>query len=231
MKSPLLQLFGTNILNYRKSLLSIFFVSGVVIAFLSVAEFGENLDASSPVKIPTIGVLHRLQLPKDVVNRNDIRSFEIQAPDADDFIRVYVNNYLVAINEHPDFVISDSAEPDSQLLKKYIINRKQPTSGPKKDPKDQRKSVDLYLRDGLNYIVVEVENTLGPCDGGYKFFVNSQELKDYPSSVPYPQKQPNETSDLLLLNEDNSNEIPAYQPVDIQYAICSRRIYEFELKT
>lgn len=200
----------------RKYWLLICVALGSIIGSISSCQFGSNLKTTEIV-IPKIGVLHYLSLPKGVVSRSDIQSFEINIPSADDFVRVFVNNYLVASNENPESLIhftnldEDIRKEAKLFLQKFAINRGHSLENIR---------ADFYLHDGLNHIVIELENgDWGFCNTRYDIRVNGVILQGYPSAVPYPQNLPNEMSELLGPTIHGWNN-----------AICSRRIFQFTLK-
>ncbi len=112
-----------------------------------------------------LGEIRTVRMPIGARRLEDVKSFVIKMPGADDYGRVFANNYLALNKEAPNlFYTSKGSAASRQMveLKKAQRNAQLP---PENDVKG-------YLRRGTNFIVAELENASGPCVFGVDTGVN-----------------------------------------------------------
>jgi hypothetical protein len=182
-------------------------IAGVLTGTAASFRYGKNLP-SKPINIPGLGILQRVQLPGGPYSFESIGVFDVDLPDADDFGRVYVNNYVLISTERPDLLVSyeETKTVSAAQLKRFAVNRGHNRG---------RRGANYYLRPGLNYIVVELENRTGPCAMGYNFKIGEREVPNVPRTVG------SSAEELRALTGGS---------ISPENAICSRRIFEFELE-
>jgi hypothetical protein len=130
-------------------------VSATLVTYASAVVF----RPARFVSIARIGRIEVLRMPIGARRLIDIKSFVITMRGADDYGRVYVNNYLVLNKEAPEIFYTGRDDPQ----KRNAIAAK----------KAQRNvnivgdnDVKGYLLVGSNIIVAELENAVGPCTFG-----------------------------------------------------------------
>src|SRR6266436_147098 len=87
---------------------------GTVLGLALAISFGHNFR-SAQTTLPFVGVVRSVALPKGVVSlTQDVLSVQISLPDGDDFVRAYINNYLLVSNERPELLIHWSVDDEEQ---------------------------------------------------------------------------------------------------------------------
>lgn len=201
-------------------------LAGVVIALSALAGvicalvFGRGFHPLAPAKVDSYGVVQTIRLPVGARTINQLTSFEVEMRGADDFARVYANNYLVISTENPNQILlfAPEKDPQEELMARVSVKRNMPLPG--------RKEVISVIRKGTNTIVFENENSIfGACAASMSLFANGKQLEGFPVQVPdglYPER----TS---LLPEviglfERTKAAPSADDI-----LCARRIFVFEV--
>ncbi len=201
---------------------------GSATGFLSAISLSRNLKASS-IAVPGLGQIHRIALPRGVHRRSDIWKFEIRNEAADDFSRVYVNNYIVLSSEQPELFVGINAKEQidvnesKTLLQSVLVPRAQPFG---------KTLVDFHLKTGWNVIVLELDNRIGPCQTRLEMLVNDELIRGIPSEFPTSfseiQNLAAGESTIDVVQWRDGTEYPVKEPV-IEDGLCARRIFQFWL--
>ncbi len=184
------------------------------------AVFGRGFTPAPAAEVPTYGFVQSVRLPIRARSIDELSSFEVEMDGADDFARVYVNNYLVISTENPNSILlfTPESDPQQQLMKRLAVQRNSPLPG--------RKDVVGLLHKGVNTIVFENENSIfGTCSAAIALFANGQRLERFPVRVPiglYPERASLFPPVIELFERTGA----ASAANDI---LCARRVFVFEL--
>jgi len=165
-------------------------------------------------------MLQSIRLPLGARAAEELSSFEVEMNGADDFARVYVNNYLVISTENPGAILLFAPELDEQqqMMARLSVKRNIPLPG--------KKDVASFLHKGINTIVFENENSIfGTCSAAISLFANGKKIERFPVRVPiefYPERA-SLLPDAIELFE-RAKAVPAIDDI-----LCARRIFVFEL--
>src|SRR5260370_41205917 len=98
----------------RRPLLAAIVVTVSALAGLLCASvFGRGFAPAAPVEVSGSGFIQIVRLPMGARTMNELTSFEVDIGGADDFARVYVNNYLVVSTENPKAILMFWPELDA----------------------------------------------------------------------------------------------------------------------
>ncbi len=184
-------------------------VTGVGLVF----EFGEHLR-SSDTSVENTAYIRRVPLPNGVRDRQDVTSFELEVDGADDFARVYVNNYLVFDSE-ADRSLFYIDQGDAGNTYSEVYSRVRNLSG------ENSRDLKFYLRDGWNHVIYELENSrFGACMGSFGLRMNGEPLRGLPVTVRYEDME-------FFSNEQLRQREPGSYHLD---AICGRWVWSFYLQ-
>jgi hypothetical protein len=173
--------------------------------------WGENWNARA-VSIAKFGTIQRVALPAGVSSREDISTFEVDFGFADDFARLSINNYGIYSTEQPQRLIVDHLGLGPSFVED-LTRRMRVTRNYDFGRKDKKS----HLVDGRNFIVYEVDNGPGHCGGGFRLFVNGQEIAGRFGSAPFDAAERRE-----LHGSDERS---------LQNALCSRHVVQIDLGT
>jgi len=81
------------VLRHRAASLAVVTAMAVMLGVAGTAIWGKNLRASGGPH-GDFGDIYRLALPKGVTTVDDVRSFEVEIPGADDLVRAVLNGYV-----------------------------------------------------------------------------------------------------------------------------------------
>jgi hypothetical protein len=186
----------------------------VVLGIASVLFLGQNRPGAGQA-YDGFGHVYWVALPKGVTRIEDISTFEILPGGADDFTRAELNGHVVVnsedrwgalIPERTDDRTRDETLWD--LTKRHVVDRSTYLM--------HRKAIQFALVQGLNHLVVELENYRGPCGGGIQVFVNGQPIIGAPMSLPLRGE----------LRDDDERLLPRAHR---EHALCARVAYQFKL--
>jgi hypothetical protein len=215
-------------------------ILGVLAGGLLVIGAGDGQPGGATVLLSNydageIGIAEDIRLPRDARKLTQLSSFLISIGDeVDDFVEVFVNNYLVFKSEDKIFRLGDERVAERLNTKFIRLGRGNPIS--------KTASVKKHLRAGKNIIMAQLVNSrLGDCEMTLSMSVNGQVLEGFPRHYPDaidlqqfetadPKKdgiRPRLASQLRELAKGRSN--PAENLSDATEAICSRRFFVFEL--
>jgi hypothetical protein len=172
-------------------------------------------------KINNIAQIHRVLPPEGGRKFSEIGSVTVKMGEADDYGRVFVNNYLIMNGESKTLFTDDQLKLRTGLdaINKDAIDRANPAFG--------EHEVKQYLRKGLNYIVFELENSLqGTCAVAIDIKINGIRLQGFPIYIPnqFDVEEVAVNPSLLAF-------LRSYVPVTVTAdALCARRIVELELE-
>jgi hypothetical protein len=146
----------------------------------------------------------------------------IELSDVDDYGRVYLNNYLVEDRELGQQDITNGSAKNRASLEPFL-NSVTPRGNFGLAPFDGK----LFLVRGKNYIVAELENSpFGPCSARLSIKVNGVSAVGFPVIMG----EGFDAEGGVTLNASVRQRLNHYGPWWLQYASCSRRIFEFDLK-
>jgi hypothetical protein len=179
-------------------------------------EFGKGLRPQDAREIDGLGQIEAIRLPAEARRLADLTSFVINLPGADDYGKVYFNNYLVLSTENPTSLFYNINNPDA--AKKVAIDY-----GAKRNLITTSADVASRIVSQWNYIVVENENSaLGGCVTSVDITVNGQRLERFPRSFPK-----NAYAELTTLNSVLARKFDQAQVGAIIDALCARHIFAF----
>lgn len=197
----------------------------------ALAHFlGSSLEPAGPHEISTVGRIELIRMPIGARRLRDIKTFVLNVGGPDDFGRVYVNNYLNISNEARDAVFFTSSPMGKEARDKVIekaVDRAEFNIGVKE--------VRKLLRQGKNYITLELENAIAACVTSIDITVNGKELEHFPQDPPDGYYIEKDVSNLPLLKKfeaastlDATTTKVGISP--LTDALCARRIWEFTLE-
>ncbi|AUW47172.1 hypothetical protein [Rhizobium leguminosarum] len=189
-------------------------------------EFGLGIRSAAPASIDSdggyLGEIETLRMPIGARTKDDISTFKIENGGGDDYVRIYVNNYLVLSDESPErlFYMTAPGAQNEEVRKKFLemaVDRREYRLG----------AVDIapFLRSGYNYIVFENENsTLGACSTGVMMSVNEQKLEGFPKQIPARF-----TAEASVLNASLVKRAKEAGLPHLNNALCARRVFSIYL--
>jgi hypothetical protein len=206
--------------NRRPVLAALVVVLSALTGLMFAAMFGRGFAPAPATEVPTYGFVQSVRMPMRARSTDELFSFEVEMDGADDFARVYVNNYLVVSTENPNSILmfTPETDPQQQLMTRLAVKRNTPLPG--------RKDVVGFLRKGTNAIVFENENSIfGTCSAAISLFANGQRLERFPVKVPiglYPERA--SLSEAVIGLFERTHAAPAADDI-----LCARRVFVFDL--
>jgi hypothetical protein len=196
-------------------------------AFITIG-FAAGLPPSPFTPLDGIGRIEVLRMPIGARRLIDIKSFIINMPGADDYGRVFANNYLVLNREAPDVFYT---QVDDASKREAISNDKAQRNVNMIGEKD----VKGYLRSGFNFIVAELENAIGPCSFSIDISVNGTELETFPRIIPNGFFAERESVNSALFQKFEKAQAADAAPGDFapdpyDDVVCARRIFQVNLE-
>jgi len=204
-----------------KRVLVVILVAAVSVfaAFITSRYYGKGFASAEPESIPTIGRIQHLRMPNSARALEDIRSMEIQIPEAGAHAKIFVNGYVLIDNENPRNIfvtlVGDKNSRDSVTA--MAVDRRNYRVG--------SRPAQGYLRKGNNYIVVELENTHLGCNTEIDVAVNGIELEHFPKIIPDRLYVEAETVNNVV--KDRLDRLGGW---GVRDSLCSRRVWELELE-
>jgi hypothetical protein len=130
--------------------------TAVAAAFVLVACFGKGMASPPSRVIEKFANFENIRLPIGARTEQELKSFIIRMKgEVDDFGRVYVNNSQVTSTDDPArpfrHITWKVKKMRDDYVARFVVNRASPTN-PEVD-------VRKWLRKGVNWIMVELENT------------------------------------------------------------------------
>jgi hypothetical protein len=187
---------------------------GLLLGHISTRLHGKNFAGSTEF-LEGIGTLHRVAMPQGVISLEDAGRPWIGTTGADDFFRVFANNYLVFSNEQSSVVLngcSKDPKPGTGPACAEMWERAVPsTTG----DYPTGLTVGIYLKRGWNHVIVELENTVGYCTMAIDFTVHGQPVDGFVGLSPSSWM-------------DARRMVPGSKT--LANALCDRRIYQFYLE-
>lgn len=201
---------------------------GLLVGVWAASEYAKNLSASA-VEIPGIGKLHRIALPIGVTRFEDVRSIEIEVSEADDYVRVYFNNYLAINNDYPGREVLFSTTWGQRGDKAWKPALTAGTRIHRKADLLGRRNATISLRRGWNHIVVELENGAdGYCVVQPRIFVNGTPVGGLPPVLPESAEDA-----LKFVASRRGTESATAELLDgnsLRNALCARAVYQFQVQ-
>jgi hypothetical protein len=193
-------------------------LAGIVLGAVA-ARFGNGLHPAALKDIPTVGRIQVLLPPVQALSLEGIHSFTVELKEVDDFARVYLNNYLIAVREIRAVDIVDAGQlpkPDPHLFESSVTPRGNFGTGPTE--------VKQFLRVGRNYLVAELENgAWGPCSARLEVKINGIA----PLGFPVFLGEGFAAEGGVTLNPEIKVKVPKGDW--LADAVCARRIYQIDL--
>jgi hypothetical protein len=192
----------------------------LLVAATTSYYFGKGFRAAPTQTVAMTGRIEHLRMPVGARALEDIRSFMIQMDGAQDFARIFVNNYVLIDNESPKDMLFVSV-PRSDDKRDLVL----PMAVDRSDYHVGTRAARYYLLKGRNYIVAELENGYLGCNTVIDIVVNGTQLERFPKVVP----------DRLYVEADAVNPLVKTRFEQIRKtgdrdSLCSRRIWAFELE-
>jgi hypothetical protein len=213
----------------RLGWLALSFVAAVLLAAAAVSFFGKGLRVPYAAMIDNFARYQNIRLPAGARSEHELKSFVIRLKSIDDFGRAYVNNRLVASSESPDrpLKVITWADHDEDYNAKFRVDRADWTGS--------EVDVRRWLRTGVNWIMIELENSRwGSCAIEVEFEANRTQLEGSPYFIPERQQ-----IDTALSNPRLTERFKALAANTIQKkefgiipefdAVCARIIFGFQL--
>lgn len=187
-------------------------LAGVV--FISQLAIG--LKAGRAQTVPVIGRLEHVRLPVGARHLDTIQTFEITMPGAEDYGRVFVNNYVVLSNERPDLTFYEQPKGFTPENTQHSVNRKDLRLG--------AANVRPHLLRHQNYVIAELENAFLGCSSNIDIVVNGIRLEHFPQiPLDHSYVEPE------AVNSELKSRFEFVTGNGIKHSVCSRRIWEFYL--
>lgn len=190
-----------------------------ILSGILVSNFGRYLPARPKQAIAGIARIHRVVPPEGGRKLADVGTLTVRMDGADDYGRVFVNNYLVMNNELASLIGEADLDKDrlSEICK-YSVDRRNPPPG--------EKDVTAFLKKGKNYLIFEVENSMwGTCGTSVDMKINEIRLQGFPLHMPedFNVEKASANEKLLFSLKSISPDVA------LEDALCARRIVELEL--
>src|SRR4051794_2834268 len=187
-------------------------VSGVCLT----AWFAGGLHPGLYIAADGIGKIEALRLPIGARRYADVKSFIIGMASADDYGRVYLNNYVVLNREASDLFGDDTSQNKAAATAR-IVDRK----ANKLNDREARE----YLLEGKNTIIIELENAVGPCELRVDIRVNGVQLERFPIQLPN-----NFLVEQEAINPGTFRKLREMRANYMDDVICARRAFQFTLE-
>jgi hypothetical protein len=171
-----------------------------------------------------IGRIEALRLPIGARHYVDVKSFVIGMGGADDYGRVYLNNYLVLNREASGLFFNGNDNPANRLsAAQNIVDRRVNKLG------------DLeareYLQAGKNVVLIELENAVGACETRVDIRVNGIQLERFPVQLPNNFQVDREVVNQVLFQKFKEAQTESTNlPDAMDDVTCSRRAFQFTLE-
>jgi hypothetical protein len=203
-------------------------IAAIASAAILTTIFAVGLPPDRFTALDGIGRIEVLRMPVGARRLIDVKSFVIKMPGADDYGRVFANNYLVLNKEAQDIFYT---QHDDARKKDAITSDKAQRNVNLLGDND----IKGYLRTGSNIIVAELENAVGPCTFGIDIHVNGIELETFPRTIPDKFFAEKESVNSTLFQKfekaqamDTSAGYSTPDPYDD--VVCARRIFQVDLE-
>jgi hypothetical protein len=190
---------------------------------------GKGLRVPHTEMIDNFARYENIRLPAGARSTRTLKSFTIRTKSIDDFGRVYVNNRMVTSNDIPQqpFELIAWADDKENYKTRFAVDRADPTA-PEVD-------VRRWLRSGVNWIMVELENSRwGACTMGVEFLANGNQLENSPYFIPEHEQFDTALSNPHLVDRFRALAIETAERKEFGIvpeadAICARIIFGFVL--
>jgi hypothetical protein len=205
----------------RLSKLLIVCAAAIVIGIGLTSQFGYGLRPASPADIDGVGHIETIRLPTDARSLAEVTSLVITMPKADDFGKVYLNNFIVVSNEDPErlYYLSRDENEAKRVSNRFGVLRN--LTSKSRDPN----FVNLVVA-GWNFIVMEVENSFyGECSSSIDIVVNGKRLEKFPRTLPK-----NEYAEISAVNPNLLHKFSKAEAGELINALCARRIFAFYVR-
>lgn len=200
-----------------------------VIGYLLVTHFGKGLAPPPSRAVDTFARFENIRLPMRARTAHELKSFVIRLKGVvDDFGRVYVNNRQVTSTNDPRRPFQYITWTDNKdYTTRFAMNRANPI--------ETEVEVRRWLREGNNWIMVELENSRwGACSMGVDFLANGSQLEGSPYFIPQREKTDASLSNPHLLRRFidlsvKTNKMKEFGIIPEYDAICERLVFVFKL--
>jgi hypothetical protein len=199
--------------------------------WLLVTWLGKGLAAPAPTVLGGFAQIENIRLPIGARTEHRLKSFIVQIKgQVDDFARVYVNNRQVTSSEMPDrpFKYITWQDPEGDYTSRFKVDRANPT--------DAEVEVRGGLRAGINWLMVELENSRwGACSVTVELRANRIQLEGSPYFLPQRRQVQVKLSNEYLQQRLRrlsleTNERKEFGIIPEFDAICDRSIFAFTLE-
>jgi hypothetical protein len=200
------------------------------IGYLLVTYFGRGLASPPSKDIDNFARFENIKLPVGARTSHGLKSFVVRLKgEVDDFGRVYVNNRQVTSTDKPEspFRYITWEPKDDDYKTRFAVNRANPT--------DAEVEVRRWLREGNNWMMVELENSRwGACTMAVEFLANGSQLEGSPYFIPQREKIDTSLSNPHLLKRfkelsDKTIKDKEFGIIPEYDAVCARLIFAFQL--
>jgi hypothetical protein len=203
----------------------------VIFGCLLVTWLGNGLASPPSRTLENFARFENLRLPVGARTGRELKSFVVRLKgQVDDFGRVYVNNRQVQSNDDPGrpfryIAWKDKAEDYSS---RFVVNRANPI--------DPEVEIRRWLRGGMNWIMVELENSRwGACTMAVEFLANGNQLEGSPYFIPHREQIEVSLSNPHLLERLRTLSVETIAKKEFgiipEYdALCARLVFGFELR-
>ncbi|SRR6266567_4075127 len=206
--------------------------AAIATAYCVVIFFGDGLGGPPSMQVESFARVENVRLPVRARAGKHLKSFVIRLRgDVDDFARVYVNNREVTSNHNHEspfrhITWREKDEHDEYVLR-FAVDRASPI--------EAEVEVRRWLRNGVNWIMVELENTRwGACSMTVELQANGAQLEGSPYFIPQRERvegdltNPHLTERLRRLARQ-TNSLGAFAILPEGDALCARLVLAFQL--
>ncbi|MGZ8395817.1 MAG: hypothetical protein ACXWVB_04030 [Rhodoplanes sp.] len=206
-------------------------MAALLTGLLAALSLGKGLPAPPGESINRFAEVENIRLPAGARNLSDLKSFVVRfRGQVDDFGRIYVNNREVIASGFAEpfkNVTWNDPKEAAALTSRLQVNR---SASP-----DTEADVRRWLRRGVNWIMIELENSRwGACSATAEFIANGNQLEGSPYFVPRGEHADRNLSPEPLRRRftklaDQTREHNAFGIVPENDALCARLIFPFRL--
>jgi hypothetical protein len=200
------------------------------IGYVLATSFGRGLAPPPSRTADQFARFENIRLPAGARTAHQLKSFIVRRKGVvDDFVHIYVNHRQVMSTDEPDRPFRYISWRDRQKdpMSRFAVNRANPT--------DAEVEVRRWLRDGPNWIMVELENSRwGACSMAFEFLANGVPLEGSPYFIPQREQSDPDLSNPFLLQRVKDLSLKTIKDREFgiipEYdAVCSRLVFAFVL--
>jgi hypothetical protein len=205
-------------------------MAGAIIGCLAAYCLGMGLRPASPKAMQSAGWIESLRLPEGARSKGSVKSFVVKFLKADDYARVFLNNYAGLSTTYYSGLFYDPKPTDVKEIEKreaaerFAMDRRNHVGS-------ERDIAELVIV-GQNYLIFEAENSAwGGCDLRVDILVNGVSLEGFPRTLTSQRVDRNLVNDHLVNRfrdiAATNRDYPALSVSDADDALCERRVFSF----